>query len=96
VSGGAHVTNIFVNTDQIIWIEGQNNVTRCDLPEAKRFSHGFCKTCGSAVPYALRDKTKIVIPAGSLDENPQIRQQEIIFWDHRPQRYSESKELEKK
>jgi hypothetical protein len=95
VSGAAHVANILVNQDQITWIQGKENITRYDLPEAKRFAHGFCKTCGSPMPYELRDKTGMVIPAGSLDDNPEIKPQGIIYWDHRPTWYLEPKDLEK-
>jgi hypothetical protein len=96
VSGGAQVANIFVKQDQIKWIHGQENLTRYDLPEAKRFAHGFCKTCGSPMPYELRDKTGMAVPAGSLDDNPEIKPQGIIYWDHRPVWYVEPKDLEKK
>jgi hypothetical protein len=95
VSGGPQVANILVNQEQIEWIQGKENITRYDLPEAKRFSHGFCKTCGSPAPYELRDKTKIVIPAGSLDVDPEIKPQGIIFWDNRPVWYVEPKDLDK-
>ena len=89
VSGGAQVANILVDHDQIKWIRGRDNVTRFDLPEAKRFSRGFWKTCGSPVPYILRDRTKVVIPAGSLDDDPGIQPQGIMYWDYRPSWYSE-------
>jgi len=95
VSGGAQVANLFVNHDQISWITGKELVTRFDLPEARRFSHGFCGTCGSPVPYELRDKTGIVVPAGSLDEDPGIRPQGIIYWNHRASWYIEPAMLEK-
>jgi hypothetical protein len=95
VSGGAQVANCLVNHSQLKWVQGETNATRYDLPEAKRFAHGFCKTCGSPVPYELRDKTGIVVPAGSLDDNPGIKPQGIIYWDHRPEWYVEPNGLEK-
>ncbi|NLW77479.1 MAG: GFA family protein [Methanomicrobiales archaeon] len=95
VSGSAQAANILVDYSQFRWIDGENNVVRYDLPEAKRFAHGFCKTCGSPVPYELRDKTGIVIPAGSLDSDPGIKPQGIIYWDHRPQWYVEPDGLQK-
>ena len=95
ISGGAQVANIFVDHSQFKWLDGEDNVTRFDLPEAKRFSHGFCKTCGSPVPYELRDKSGIIIPAGSLDGDPGIKPEGIIYWDFRPRWYVEPHDLVK-
>ena len=94
-SGSAHVANMRVSPDQIKWNQGQENIARYDLPEAERFAHGFCKTCGSPVPWATRNGLKIIVPAGSLDDDPEVKPTNIIYWDHRASWYIDPIDLEK-
>ena len=94
-SGSAHSANMLINPDQIKFIQGQENITRYDLPEAKRFARCFCKTCGSPVPWATRDGSKFIVPAGSLDETQEMKPQNIIYWDHRASWYIDPIDLEK-
>jgi hypothetical protein len=82
-TGSAHAANLFVASDQLKWLSGEDAVTRYDLPEAKRFARNFCNTCGSPVPFISRDGTQAVIPAGSLDDDPGILPTGSIFWDDR-------------
>lgn len=71
-SGGAFTPNLFVPTAQLSWDAGERQVRRFDLPDAKYWSHCFCDTCGSAVPWLARSGKVYVVPAGTLDDHPGI------------------------
>jgi hypothetical protein len=80
VSGSAHASNMFVPPDQFKWLHGEECVGRYEHPEAKYFATGFCKNCGSSLPWAVQGGKNIVVPAGTLDEDPGITPQQNIFW----------------
>ena len=85
----AHASNIFTKADSIKWLSGSDNMKRFDLPNAGRFSKSFCVDCGSAMPYISRDGKDLVIPAGTLEDDPQIRPEGNIFWPVRAPWYDE-------
>jgi hypothetical protein len=78
-SGSSHVSNLFCKPDQLSWLGGEDQVQRFKLPGASRFGKSFCRTCGSAVPHVGEDGSYLLVPAGSLDDDPQIRPQAHIF-----------------
>ncbi|HKX57038.1 MAG TPA: GFA family protein, partial [Xanthomonadales bacterium] len=49
------------------------------LPEAERFTNSFCKICGGRVPRFIEAMGVVFIPAGSLDQEPDIKPQARIF-----------------
>lgn len=71
-SGSAFGSNIFVPTTQLSWDTGEAKVRRYDLPEAKYWSHCFCDSCGSALPWLTRTGKAYVVPAGTLDDHPGV------------------------
>lgn len=83
-TGSAFASLIFTSPDKITWQSGQACTKRFDLPEAERFSNCFCTECGSQVPYLSRDNAFLVIPAGYLNDDPEIRPEANIFWGERP------------
>lgn len=95
VTGSGHVSNIFVKPENLKWKKGEANVKRYDLPDAKSFATAFCHTCGSPVPHLTRSGSGYVIPAGSLDEDPGVKPQGIIYWDHQAHWYVDSDQLPK-
>ena len=82
-NGSAFATNLFARSHQLRWLTGEAEVQRFDLPEAPRFSNCFCRHCGSPVPRLSRDGSHVVVPAGTLDGDPQIRPQARIYWGDR-------------
>jgi hypothetical protein len=82
-TGSAHASNIFVVPSQFKWTRGEELVARYDLPAAQSFALCFCRTCGTPLPHATRSGKAIVIPVGSLDEDPHVRPGQNIFWDSR-------------
>ena len=82
-SGTGHASNLLVKPGAIKWIKGEGLIKAYKIPEAKRFTRCFCSVCGSAVPRYVKETDFIVIPAGSLDNDPTIQPQARIFWDSR-------------
>ncbi len=82
-TGSAHASNIFTTEDKIIWLKGEDLVKRYDPDEPGVISKAFCTHCGSLVPYISAKSGKLIIPAGSLCEDPGIRPQDNIFWNDR-------------
>ncbi len=66
----AHNANFFVALDRFRWLTGGDKVETYKLPEAERFSQSFCRECGSGLPHV--GLTRVVVPAGSLDDDPGI------------------------
>jgi len=86
-TGSAHASNIFTDKEKIQWLAGEDLVKRFDPEEPGIISKAFCTHCGSLVPYISAKSGKLVIPAGSLSEDPGIRPQDNIFWEDRAEWY---------
>jgi hypothetical protein len=82
-SGTGHASNLLLQPGSIRWIRGEELVRSYKIPEAKRFTRQFCMTCGSPLPRQVKDTELVIIPAGSLDNEPMIKPQARIFWDSR-------------
>jgi len=82
-TGTGHATNLYTAPGQLKFLAGEENIARYDLPTAKSFGKWFCKTCGGPVPRLTRNKTRIVVPAGTLDSLPQLKPTDHIFWGSR-------------
>ena len=59
-------------------LSGKEQIRTFKVPEAKRFTNHFCATCGSRLP-RVRDSDAVLIPAGSLDDEPPMSPQARIF-----------------
>ena len=92
-TGSAHASNIFVTPNQFRWVTGEEQVKRYDLLKARSFATCFCIVCGSPLPHATRSGEKIVIPAGSLDDDPDVRPKYGIWWSARAPWYLGTTEL---
>lgn len=88
-SGSAHAANLFVPRAQFQWLKGESSVKRYDLPNAQRFSVWFCPDCGSRVPHPIKTREDMLVPAGVLDNDPQMRPQNSIFWASKADWYVE-------
>lgn len=82
-TGSAHAANIIVAPEQFEWLEGAELVGRYEHPEARHFATSFCSRCGSSLPWQSKSGGAVVIPAGTLDEDPGIRPVQNIFWKDR-------------
>ena len=88
-SGTAHVSNIFTGPDNVKIVSGEAQIKRFNLPDAPTFGKCFCTNCGSVVPYMNGAGTAMIIPAGTLDDDPGIRPQANIFWPNRAEWYDD-------
>ena len=75
----AHATNAFVPLARFRWLRGQDRVDSFKVPEAERFTQAFCRDCGSAMPRANPLSQMAVIPAGSFEDDPGVREGAHIF-----------------
>ncbi len=94
-SGSAHTSNLYVPPAQFRWLEGEALVGRYEIPDSKYFATCFCKNCGSSLPWLVKGGKNLVVPVGTLDEDPGLRPQQNIFWDSRASWYVETHELPK-
>lgn len=79
-TGSAHASNIIVDPQQFEWLSGENLVGRYELAEAKHFATAFCKKCGSSLPWLAQTGAAVIIPAGTLDDDPQSKPMHNIFY----------------
>ena len=82
-TGSAHAANILINPEQFEWLSGEDQIGRYELPEAKHFATCFCKQCGSSLPWLAQSGRAIIIPAGTLDDDPGMRPTQNIHWSSR-------------
>jgi hypothetical protein len=82
-TGTGHASNLFVQPGALNWLQGEAQVRSFKVPEAERFTNSFCGTCGSRLPRQPKDSDIVLIPAGSLDEEPPLRPQARIFYASR-------------
>lgn len=77
-SGTGHASNLFVK-GTLSWKSGENLIKTFKVPEAERFTNTFCQTCGGRVPRFIEEYGVVFIPAGSLDDEPDLGPQARIF-----------------
>ena len=77
-TGSAHAANLFANSRALTWLSGQSKVKSFNLP-GTRHVKSFCSDCGSAVPNTSMGGDICVVPAGSLDQEPNIKPDAHIF-----------------
>ena len=82
-TGSAHAANIIIDPKQFEWLGGEEMVGRYEHPEAKHYATCFCKRCGSSLPWLAKSGRSMVIPAGTLDDDPGIRPAQNIYWQDR-------------
>jgi len=82
LSGTVHCANVFFSPGaQLEWLTGEDAVRSFDLPGTRKGS-AFCTTCGSQLPRTRADG-RTVIPAGSLDESPDLVPTAHIYCESR-------------
>jgi hypothetical protein len=93
-TGSAHASNIIVDPTQFEWLSGEEFVGRFELLDAKHFATSFCKKCGSSMPWLTKSGKAVVIPAGTLNEDPKVRPIHNIFMADMAPWYEEVGDLE--
>jgi hypothetical protein len=75
------------------WIEDEDLIGSYKVPDAERFRTVFCKNCGGPLPRVAPDLSMAVIPAGTLDSNPEINPDGHIFGDSKAEWSCDAREL---
>lgn len=78
-TGSAHAANLFSTTAKLSWLTGQDTVKRFDY-RSEGHIKSFCTNCGSALPNIQMEGRLLVVPAGSLDSDINIKPQGHIFY----------------
>lgn len=78
LTGSAFASNLFTSPDNIQWDKGLEDVTHYAHPD-REFSKSFCKHCGSALPVVTKSKRFLLVPAGSINGQPNIELTANIF-----------------
>ena len=61
---------MLVPIDGFRYTQGEELMRSYKLPEADRFTHVFCSVCGSSLPFVNSSRERVVVPMGSLDDDP--------------------------
>ena len=91
-TGSAHASILFTKPEAIKWLSGEKSIKHFKLPSAQFFAKSFCNECGSTVPKIVKDGQFLMVPAGSLDNPPEIKPQDHIFWKDRACWYDDAVE----
>lgn len=78
-SGAAHASNLFLQNGKIEWSGDTDSIRSFKLPEAERFTRTFCNHCGGPLPREIIALKMAFVPAGTLDDEPNISPQARIF-----------------
>ena len=77
--GGPFASNLFVPLSGFRFTRGEDQLHAYQPPDAERFTHVFCGTCGSTVPWRNETRGVAVVPMGSLDSPPGIAPRAHIY-----------------
>jgi len=78
MTGSAHVSNLFTTKDAIKWLQGETETKRYTVP-GRQLTNVFCQHCGSPVPHIASSGKSLIVPAGSLEGEPNLLPQDHIF-----------------
>ncbi len=78
-TGTGHASNLFVQPGVLSWLKGETQIRAFKVPQAQRFTNYFCANCGSRLPRQAKDSDLVMIPSGSLDDEPPLKPQARIF-----------------
>jgi len=93
ITGSAHASNIIIDPNEFNWSTGEGNIGRFELAEAKHFASSFCKTCGSSLPWLTQSGKAVIIPAGTLDQDPGVKPQHNIYYADKASWYMNADDL---
>ena len=82
-TGSTYSANFYVSPEAFKWTDGEALVVRYDLPQARSFATSFCSKCGSPVPHRTRSGREVVLPAGSLNDDPGAKPAASVHWSSR-------------
>ena len=93
MTGSAHAANILVAPDDFEWLAGEDEVRHYIPDDSKHFTTTFCSKCGSTLPSLTKTHKSYIVPAGSLDDTPDIQPIQNIFYASKAPWYKEASSL---
>ena len=78
-TGTGHASNVILHPEAAAWTAGEELIGSYKVADAQRYRTVFCKNCGSPLPRVAPDLSIAVIPAGTLDNYPDIEPTGRIF-----------------
>jgi hypothetical protein len=78
-TGSAHAANLFSSTAKLRWLSGQEKSKTFNF-RSEGHIKSFCTNCGSALPNIQMDGKLLVVPAGSIDSDINIKPQGHIYY----------------
>lgn len=78
-SGTGHASNVILASATLTWNSGEDLVRRFKVADARVFENVFCSVCGGRIPRHSAESSYAVVPAGSLDEAPELEVNARIF-----------------
>ena len=82
---GTHfATNVFFPLDALRFTQGEERTRAYRPPGAERFTHVFCETCGCTLPFRNPGRNMVVVPVGSLDDDPHFEPRAHIYVGSKP------------
>lgn len=94
-SGSAHSANLFSSKATITWLSGEESKKEFQLSGSQHVKC-FCLDCGSALPFSQENNRMLVVPAGSLDSQIDMRPNAHIFFSSRANWDNDLDSLERK
>lgn len=92
-TGSAFSPNLLVPPDNFEWTRGEEWVGRFELEGARHFATSFCKQCGSSLPWLTQSGKAVIVPAGTLDEKPDLSPSQNIYFASRAPWYEDPASL---
>jgi hypothetical protein len=83
VRGTANATNLLVALPGIRFVRGEELLSSYKPPDARTFTHVFCRVCGSSMPRLDENRGIAIVPMGAFDDDPGARPERHIFVDSR-------------
>lgn len=83
ITGSAFASNLFIAIDRFNWLSGGDAIVTYQMP-GRDISKSFCRVCGSGVPWASGDGSKMIVPAGSLHAEPKVAEKFKTFVSEQP------------
>ena len=94
-TGSAFAANLLVSPEDFEWTRGEQLLGRYELAGARHFATTFCTECGSSLPWLAQSGKTVVVPCGSLDDDPGIKPSQNIFFASHADWYQEPAMLPK-
>ena len=82
-TGTARATSLRVPPEQVTFSAGEEYIERWYLPSARSFGTSVCRECGCPVPHLTRGRSRMIIPAGSIDSELPVKPMGHWQWSSR-------------